>query len=39
MVASQHIIEELGMNNTEDGGVNEEDKYVAYLPLSPVGIY
>jgi PAB1-binding protein PBP1 len=34
-----HIMEERVMNNTEDGGVNEEDKYVAYLALFPVGIY
>jgi hypothetical protein len=32
-------MEERVMNNIEDGGVNEEDKYVAYLALSPVRIY
>jgi PAB1-binding protein PBP1 len=32
--SNPHIMEERVMNNTEDGGVNEEDKYVAYLLLS-----
>jgi PAB1-binding protein PBP1 len=30
-----HVMEERVMNNAEDSGVNEEDKYVTYLPLSP----
>ena len=29
-------MEERVMNNAEDSGVNEEDKYVTYFPLSPV---
>lgn len=29
-----HVLEERVMNNAEDSGVNEEDKYVTYLPLS-----
>lgn len=32
--SNPHILEERVMNNTEDSGVNEEDKYVTYLPLS-----
>ncbi len=32
-------MEERVMNNVEDSGVNEEDKYVAYLPLSAVWIH
>jgi hypothetical protein len=32
-------MEERVMNNIEDGGANEEDKYVAYLPSFTVGIY
>ena len=34
--SNPHVIEERLMNNTDDSGVNEEDKYVAYLALSPV---
>jgi hypothetical protein len=34
-----HILEERVMNNAEDSGVNEEDKYVNYLPLSPARIH
>lgn len=34
-----HVLEERVMNNAEDSGVNEEDKYVSYLPLSPAWIH
>lgn len=34
-----HILEERVMNNAEDSGANEEDKYVIHLPLSPAWIH
>jgi len=34
-----HIMEERIMNNVEDNGVDQEDKYVAYLTLSQISIH
>jgi hypothetical protein len=32
-------MEERIMNNVEDNGVDQEDKYVAYLTLSQISIH
>lgn len=39
MSSNSHVLEERIMNNGDDSGVNEEDKYVAYLVCFPVMIY